>query len=112
MKKAMAAVLIVIVLLSLAACGGKAEPAKAPIVGSWECEYGSLGKFIYTFNDDGTGQYDAAGRIKKFTYTEDGSKLSISFEGTKLPRELPYRIDGSKLFVTDSFGMEAEYNRK
>jgi hypothetical protein len=111
MKKVNALAIALLLLLSLAACGGKAEPAKASIAGSWESEFGGY-MYTYTFNADGTGNYDAAGTILQLTYADDGSKLSILFAGDTLPTELPYKLEGNKLTITDSFGTEVIYNRK
>jgi hypothetical protein len=113
MKKVLAAALVLMAVLSLAACGGTAQnnsqPEKATVVGTWEYE---LGSYIYTFNKDGTGNYDAAGTKMDFTYTDDGKTLSILFAGNTEPTELPYKIEGSKITITDSFGTDAVYNKK
>ena len=106
MKKTIVIVGIVLVLalaaVILTGCGTKG------IVGKWA--YSS--SFVYTFNADKTGNYDALGTIKEFTYEDDGTTLSILFEGNTEPMELQYRIDGDKLIITDSFGEEIEYVKK
>lgn len=99
----------------LASCGGnsddgdkKAEDSKkeATIVGEWK-----LDSYVYTFNEDGTGQYDAAGTIMKFTYKTEGEKLSILYDGNTDPFETTYSIDGDKLNVRDSLGKDTIYTR-
>ena len=70
--------------LSFSACGGSSASGNETtsavsdtnnsqsIVGSWATElYGD--EYVYTFNADGTGAYNAAGKIMNLTYkTEDG----------------------------------------
>lgn len=78
------------------------------IVGSWEYE---LGSFVYTFNADGTGVYDVAGQPMNFTYTADGSVLSITYEGSPA-MELEYELDGDTLNIKDSLGNDTIYRKK
>ena len=93
-------------------CGKKettkaSEKEKDPIVGKW-----ALGSFVYTFNADGTCQYDAAGTIMKCTYKTDGDKLSILYDGNTVSFDTTYSIDGNKLNVKDSFGNDTIYTKK
>ncbi len=78
------------------------------IIGTWEYEEGG---FVYTFNANGTGTYDAFGQIMKFTYTADGAVLSITYEGSPAV-DLDYELDGDTLNIKDSFGNDTFYNRK
>ena len=78
------------------------------IIGNWEYEEGG---FVYTFNANGTGIYDAFGQIMNFTYTADGAVLSITYEGSPAV-ELEYELDGDTLNIKDSFGNDTIYNRK
>ena len=99
----------------LASCGSnsgdgdkKTEDSKkeATIVGEWK-----LDSFVYTFNEDGTGQYDIGGTVMKFTYTTEGENLSITYEGNTVAFETTYSIDGDKLNVKDSQGKDTIYTR-
>ena len=92
-------------IVVLTACGNK--KAKNAIVGSWE-----HGKYVYTFNEDKTCSYDAAGTKMKCTYEVDGDKLSILYDGNTTPFETTYSIDKNKLNVKDSFGNDTIYNKK
>ena len=86
------------------------EEEAAGLVGSWEYETGG---YTYTFNADGTGTYDVgSGDPMKFTYTDDGSNLSILYDGNTAPFESTYTIDGSKLNIKDSFGSDTIYKKK
>ena len=107
MKKTVLAIGIILVLVAsvfiLTGCEKKAEG----LVGKW-----GYSSFVYTFNEDGTGNYDAAGTIMNFTYEDKGSSVSILYSGNTSPLELNYRIEGNKLIVTDSFGEDVEYIKK
>lgn len=111
MKKIVPALLVAVMLMGLlAACGeDKKKDEPISIVGTWE--YGSVGA-AYVFNADGTGAYEFAGNEMNFTYTDDGSKLTISYEGMDLPNEFSYTIEGKTLHIEDSFGEIVDYTRK
>ena len=87
-----------------------AKKVSNDIVGSWKNnDYGS--DFIYTFNADGTGKYDAAGTIMEFTYTTSGKKLSILYTGNTTPFETEYSVKGDTLNVIDSIGNDTLYKK-
>lgn len=89
---------------------GEAIPLEGnALIGQWEYESGG---FIYTFNEDGTGEYDAAGSLMKFTYTLTDKVLSITYEGSDSSLDLNYELDGDVLNVIDSLGSDTIYNRK
>ncbi len=90
-------------VLLLTGCG---EAKKDPIVGKW-----ALSNFEYTFNEDKTCQYDAAGTIMKCTYEIDGDKISILYDGNTEPFETTFEINGDKLNVKDSFGNDTIYEK-
>ena len=92
--------------LTLTGCGNK-ETKTNSIVGTW-----ALGTFVYTFNEDKTCTYDAAGTKMECTYEVDGDKLSILYKGNTVPFETTYSIDGNKLNVKDSFGEDTIYTKK
>ena len=86
------------------------EAAAEGLVGSWEYETGG---YTYTFNADGTGTYDVGTDTPmKFTYTDDGTNLSILYDGNTAPFESTYTIDGDKLNIKDSFGSDTIYIKK
>ena len=107
MKKTILTVSVILVLVSsiliLTGCEKKAEG----LVGQW-----AYGSFVYTFNEDKTGTYDAAGTLMNFTYEDKGTSIAILYTGSTAPLELNYRLEGNKLIVTDSFGSDVEYIRK
>ena len=46
-----------------------------------------------------------------FTYTDDGTAVTIHFENSDLPESHKYTIQGKKLTIDDSFGEPVEYTR-
>ena len=107
MKKFFALLLTLAVVagsvLMLASCGSEKEPT---IVGEWKLDF-----YVYTFNEDGTGQYDVAGNVMKFTYETDGDKLSLLFDGNTDAWETTYTIEGNELNVRDIAGKDTIYKR-
>ena len=99
--------MLVLSVFVLTGCGEKQEDKKEEakgLVGQWA--YST--SFVYTFNEDKTGDYSG----KKFTYEDNGTEISITYEGNTSPLVLKYRIEGNKLIVTDSFGKDVEYVKK
>ena len=105
MKKNILGVVMIALCLVLVGCN-KAKD-KNSIVGKW-----ALGSFVYTFNEDGTCEYDVSGKIMKCTYKTDGDKLSILYDGDTASFDTTYSIDGNKLNVKDSFDNDTIYTRK
>ena len=94
-----------------AASGTSAEAdSTAQLIGQWQSE--NLPDYIYTFNADGTGQYDMAGNILELTYTVQDGKITMTFltQGYQ-PVTLAYVLDGDRLNIKDSFGSDTFYNR-
>lgn len=80
------------------------------LLGSWE-SVDSAGA-IYRFDEGGKGAYIYGETEMPFTYTDDGSKVSILFDGNTMPNEFNYTIQGNKLLIEDSFGDKVEYVKK
>ena len=106
MKKTILIVIMALIIaLALAVVTGC--DSKGNIIGSWDHS-----GFVYTFNNDGTGSYNAAGTEIAFTYEDDGTKVSILYEGNTATGDYEYRIEGNKLIIKDSFGTDVEYIKK
>ena len=103
-KTIIGGVLLLVGVLLLTGCTGE---KKNTIVGKW-----ALDNFVYTFNEDKTCEYNAAGTIMKCTYETDGDKLSILYDGNTVPFETTYEINGNKLNVKDSLGNDTIYERQ
>ena len=82
----------------------------AEIVGDWKTSLADY-DYIYTFNSDGTGNYNAAGTDMKFTYKLSGDKISILYDGDTVSFDTTYSVDGDTLNVVDSFGEDTLYER-
>ena len=82
-----------------------------PLVGSWASEDFD-GAFIYTFNADFTGSYDAAGTVEYFTYIASQGDLSILYEDTDVPWETQFTVADGKLTVKDDLGEDVVYAKK
>ena len=104
MKKSFLVSLLVVLCITVAGCGSK----KDPIVGKWA--YGTGDSFVFTFNEDKTCHYSANNR--KCTYTINGDKLSILYDGDTATFDTTFKIEDNKLTIVDSFGSEVVYNKR
>ncbi len=100
--------IVLIACIALTGCGKKEK--KDPIVGKWV--YETTDSIYYIFKEDGTGSYTFAGASKKFTYTIDGDKLSILYDGDTNSFDTTFEIKDNKLNVKDSFGSDTIYKKK
>ena len=111
MKKFFSFLLLLVATLALVGCGDKEkkeEKIKDPLIGQWAYD----SRYIYTFNEDRTCSYDALGTVMKCTYTVEGDKLSILYEGNTDPFETTFKIEGKTLTIKDSFDNDVEYTKK
>ncbi len=106
MKKTIQSLLLVIVVFALVFVMTGCKKSEG-IVGKW-----ALGSYVYTFNEDKTCQYDAAGTIMKCTYEINGDKISILYDGDTLPFETTFTIEGNELNIRDSLGNDTIYTKK
>ena len=116
MKKYLKYLIILFILVlgvaSLTGCDKKKpeiEIDRTSIVGKWKYKNG--GKFIYTFNKDGTGTYEVGKNVMKFTYKTDKDKLSILYDGDTESFDTTYSIEKDILNVKDSLGEDTLYKR-
>ena len=85
----------------------------SPIVGKWKYydeDFGSL-DFIYTFNADGTGDYDVSGTSKTFTYKIDGKEIDITYDESKATFSTEFEINGDIINIKDSGGNDTFYKK-
>ena len=110
---------MVIMALTFVSCGNsgnngdnKGNDKEQGIVGNW---YYNDNTF-YTFNADGTGSYTAFGNLfGTFTYTESDGTLTLNYEGSTIPTEFNYKVDGKTLTILageGNIGGDTEYKRK
>lgn len=110
MKKILSGIVLVCVfsLLFLTGCGNKG------LEGKWYYFDGSTTRddIYYTFNSDKTGSYTFYGATQKFTYEDDGTKFTLTYENVTEPTAFEYTLDKETLTVKDSFGSDVIYKRK
>lgn len=83
---------------------------KNSLVGRW-LQDGSAWEYNFISNTD--GEYGTASSLPaKFTYSEDGSSITIKYDHDDKETTYKYRIDGDKLIITDSFGVDRTYLRQ
>lgn len=102
---------------------GSADNAAAPAANGENRGSGIVGTFryvdaevpeltsSYTFNQDGTGQYELLGEKLDLTYTTNGNILSIMFAGQNIPMDVEYTVDANALIIKDVTGGNVVYNR-
>lgn len=83
------------------------EKKEEGITGTWK-----RSGFVYKFNKDKTGSYDALGNKMNFTYEDKGNKVILHYKSTNKKGVYNYRIKKNKLIIQDSFKNEVEYIRK
>lgn len=115
MKKIALSILLIVSLcftiFALTGCGNSNNSKEEiTLVGNWKTNFAGY-DYTYTFNDNGTGKYDAAGTVMEFTYTTEGNTISILYTGNTAPFKTEYSIDGETLNVKDSFGNDTLYKR-
>ena len=110
MKKKLLAVFLVAAMCFVLVGCGKTNPNKE-IIGQWKNdEYGY--DFNYTFNEDGTGEYDAAGTVMKFKYTINGNKISFEYVDEEMATfDTTFSIDGDTLNIKDSNNKDTLYKK-
>ena len=108
-KRKMVMLLLCTLLIcsALASCGTAEVDEQPSLVGSWVGE--EYSDFVYTFHEDGTGDYSIAGASMPFTYEDTGSEVSILFEGNTAASTYSYSIEGDKFLFEDSFGQTVVY---
>lgn len=104
-------VLIVLLAISLVGCSKNDNNSK-DIIGYWKNDTTLPGyEFIYTFNENGTGNYNSAGTDMPFQYVISGNKISIFYDGDDVPFDTEFEIKGNVLNVKDSNNEDVFYNR-
>ena len=107
MKKFLSVICCLVILLSLAACGGGGDALK----GTWEqtgTDYGTV-----TWKFDGKGGFTSESDFfdKEGTYTIDGSQVTITREGDFAdPVVYDFAVSGSSLTLTATDGLAPDYD--
>ena len=103
--------LMIVVTITLVGCekGEQIEPTEQIVTGTWICE---TGNYTYTFNEDGTGYYEAYENKIDFTYQAEEGKISIMYSGSTSSYEATYIIKNGILSIKDLNGKENNCKRK
>ena len=99
--------------------GNRTAPAAAPeskgtgIVGTFRYVDAETPELTssYTFNQDGTGQYELLGEKLDLTYKTNGNILSIMFAGQSIPMDVEYTVNAQALTIKDVNGNDVVYHR-
>ena len=109
MKKSIfSSLLVIAICLFLVACGKKTGKE---LIGSWKNDTTVKGyELIYTFNEDGTGNYNAGGYVIDFIYKVDGDKISLDYTDENMETlDTTYNVDGNKLNIKNANDKEITY---
>ena len=103
MKKALSIILVCVLILCLAGCGGK------KLTGTWENESGSSLQFsedemVWTMNEGGTGV------SLTFEYEAEDGEITIYEDGTGLTGS--YSIDGKELTIQGTYVIDGKWTKK
>ena len=99
MRKYVALLLIVVTLLTLAACG-----SKDALAGTWSADLGDDGVITWTFNGKGKCTMENAYMKQNGTYTIDGDQLTVTLEAWSEPSTYTFSVDGSSLTMNENSG--------
>ena len=95
----MAVTLILIFAASCYSSVGKSKNGKSSLIGSWASV--EVPGTLFIFNGDGTGCLDANGTIMNFSYTDNGSKVEITYEGTSTAQVNEYNVKENILLLSN-----------
>ena len=106
MKKTLAILLAVTMLLAFAACGSKQEETQCEktLIGEWHLysEGATVPGETYTFNEDGTGLHtsieNARSEKYNFTYTDKDGILTLTLENGRI-NAFRYTLEVDKLII-------------
>ena len=112
MKKYVALILSILIVLACVGCGGKNEDVSQvddpALIGTWAEEYFDSG---YVFNADGTGT-DTFWNLT-FTYTAGDGKIALAYDDkTWGSNNYVYKIEGNVLTMTRSNDAESTFSYK
>ena len=110
MKKVVALLVVLLLVVSLVACGGTAmDGGDSNLVGEWDWE----GSLFYTFNEDGTGRMFGT----SIGWSTSGNTLAVCVtpgtcgDSCIAPTEWTYTLSGDELTLQGG-GMTYHYSRR
>ena len=81
------------------------------IIGKWKA-MDKDNEYYYIFNDDKTCSYEMTVAKLNCTYEDDGSKLTILYDGNDKPNTFEYRFDKKTLIIIDETGKENKFMKE
>ena len=105
MKKVLLIICLLSSFLLLCACG-KDEG----LVGIWY--YEGSPSIYYTFNKDKSCSYTYGETVSICTYEDEGTRVTIHYEGTSTAKQFEYTITKDTLTIKDSYGSNVVYTKK
>ena len=109
MKKIVALLLLVSLLLALAACG-----SKDALAGTWTGDLGLDGTVTWTFDGKGEVKFENEFSKQDGTYTIDGDQVTIRLELWDEPQTFTFSVDGGSLTMDENsgVGLSGTYEKK
>lgn len=99
MKKIIAAILTLTLILAMTACG-----SKDVLAGTWTAELGEDGTITWTFNGNGKCTMENAYMKQNGTYTIDGDQLTVTLESWSDPSTYTFSVEGDSLTMNENTG--------
>ena len=109
MRKYAALFLIMVTLLTLAACS-----SKDALAGTWSAELGADGVITWTFNGKGKCTMENAYMKQDGTYTIDGDQLTVKLEAWSESSTYTFSVDDSSLTMNENsgYGISGTFTKK
>ena len=101
MKKYLLGILAILLVFLTTGC-------KKSVVGKWKA-IDKENEYYYIFNKDKTCSYEMTVARLDCTYEEDGSKLTILYDGTEKPTTFEYRFEKETLIIKDETGKDNKF---
>lgn len=100
MKKLTSLLLILIVILSLTACG-----SKDAVAGTWSGDMGADGVVTWTFDGKGDCTMDNTVVKQEGTYSINGDQMTVKLELWDAEKVYTFSVDGNSLTMNDNEGL-------
>ena len=109
MKKIIALLLALSLILALAACG-----SKDALAGTWTGDLGADGTVTWTFDGKGKVKFDNTFSKQDGTYTIDGDQVTIQLELWDEAQVFTFNVSGGSLTMNENsgVGLSGTYTKK
>ena len=109
-KKMMALLLALMMVLSLTACGGN----KDALAGTWSADLGDDGVITWMFDGKGKCTMENAYMKQDGTYSIEDDQLTVTLESWSDPSVYTFSVDGSNLTMSENsgYGISGTFEKK